>query len=611
MRHGVSLLASLEGMSRPAYRIARELTNNSRSGLTVRFLSKKLEMAQEEIEYLLDVHHRLMFTDLTKIKLVPEGANALRRIAEGLENHGDVPSLFMSVKNLSPHDFRRLEEQIGLEQPTTKKQLAEEILERYYRNPDSVVTYVATREFTDTAREIFDVLWQSKDGVMPVSQIRAAHGGPEFDVEQALYELFRGFAAFEMFRFDSEERLVRAAGLLSELRQFREHHKQHGGPPPKLKPAKEAVTPFPPMDLQFSETLSRIIATLAAKPARLRGDGELFREDHRRLLEIVPDEEEPSLTTYLWVAEGVGWIHQVDNLLKVGDLEGLIQHNRVDRHRIVYDWLLSQGDEAHSRAMVLDTLDGIRLNTWYDTLEFVHYARNASEEGDQPVLKPAGAHWEYVGAGRAHQGESRLARSLEETFNWLGLVNRGETSTGSVFQLTELGAVLLDQQDSTLLHERYPHKSGEFIVQPNFDIVVPTEDMDPLLTVPLDQFAVRVSVGQATVYNLSKESFTQAIQDGHDANAFVCFLMDHNRGGDLPANVRATLDDWRGGIKRVRLRTVHMIESEDLLVMADLLHRKKFAKFLKALDPQKMVRFRGIEKAELVKALEREGFIVE
>ena len=48
MRHSATLLASLEGLSRPAYRIARELANNSRSGLTVRFLSKKLEMPLEE-----------------------------------------------------------------------------------------------------------------------------------------------------------------------------------------------------------------------------------------------------------------------------------------------------------------------------------------------------------------------------------------------------------------------------------------------------------------------------------------------------------------------------------------------------------------------------------
>jgi len=140
MRHGASLLASLEGMSRSAYRIAVELSNNSRSGLTVRFLSKKLEITIEEVEYLLDINPRLFFTDLTKVRLVPEGYNAVRRITAGLENHGDVPSLFRMTKNLSAHDFRRIEEQVGLEEPATKKTAIEELLARHYAHPDSILS---------------------------------------------------------------------------------------------------------------------------------------------------------------------------------------------------------------------------------------------------------------------------------------------------------------------------------------------------------------------------------------------------------------------------------------------------------------------------------------
>ena len=73
MRHAASLLAAMEGMSRPAFRIARELANNSRSGLTVRFLSKKLDLPDEEVEYLVDINHKLLFADLTRIKIVNEG----------------------------------------------------------------------------------------------------------------------------------------------------------------------------------------------------------------------------------------------------------------------------------------------------------------------------------------------------------------------------------------------------------------------------------------------------------------------------------------------------------------------------------------------------------
>ena len=139
---------------------------------------------------------------------------------------------------------------------------------------------------------------------------------------------------------------------------------------------------------------------------------------------------------------------------------------------------------------------------------------------------------------------------------------------------------------------------------------MPSQEVDPLLTVPLDQFAIRQSTGTATVYRLDKESFTRALQSGHDGDAFVAYLLTHNRGGSLPANVLTTLDDWRGGLKRVRLRTIHVLESDDTLVIADLMHRRRFNKHFETIDPQKTVVYVDIPRAELEKELEKEGFVV-
>jgi hypothetical protein len=611
MRHGVSLLVSLEGMSRPAFQVASELAGNSRAGLTVRFLSKKLEMPMEEIEYLLDVNPRLMFTDLTKVKLVPEGYSAIKRIQEGLENRGDVPSLFQGVRALNPHEFRRFEEQIGLEQPTSKKAAAESLVEQYYRNPDAVVTYVATRGFSQTAREIFDLLWQSKDGVMPVSKVRVAHGGPEFDVEQALYDLFRGFALFEMFRFDAEDRLVRVAGLLSELRQWRESSTRRTEKGATLKPAKKPPERARNQQLSFSDGLCQIVAAIAARPARLRSDGDLFREDWRRLGEVVPEDAEPTLKTCLWVAQGISWLAQVDSELRVGKLQAILDLDRIERHRVVFDWFMNQANESTSRKVLASLLDEMKPDGWYSVIEFVRFAMDTLGEEEQPTLKQRGGHWQYSSPAAAGQWESHLVRSLEEAFFWLGIIERGERNGDTLFRVTPIGRVLLNNDDPAPLRETYPRRKCEFVVQPNFDIVVPSEDMDPLLSVPLDQFALRVSSGSATVYTVSKESFTQGIQEGHDGDAFVHFLVRYNRADELPVNVRHTLEDWRGAMKRVTLRTLHVLESDDPLVIAELMHRRRFVKYLHPVDPQQSLSYRGISKSELAKALEKEGFIVE
>jgi hypothetical protein len=601
----------MEGMARPVFQIAKELSLNSRAGLTSRFLSKKLELPQEEVEYLVDVNHKLLYLDITKIKLPPEGINAVKRIIEGLENHGDVPALFQRVKNMPAQEFRHLEEHLGIDGPSTKKSAAETVIEKVYRHPDSVMEYVATHNFSATAREVFDIVWQSPEGLMPAAKVRAAHGGSESEVEQGLAELFRKLALFELFRFDAEERLIRVVALLTEVRQWRDVQNRNHRQKSSLKAQRGALGEVQIRGLNMTDRICQLVAALAAKPARLRGDGELFREDLRRLSDIVEEYEEPSLGTCLWAAEGVGWLGRVDNELRAGELEALIDVDHFERHRLLFDWLTSRGDEGVARRALADSLDDMRAGTWYNTLDFIDSAIQAREERDRHVLRAKGAHYAYLGAGTATNADKVIARALDETLFWLGVVEKCVDGSTTYFRVTDLGFTLLTGQTDKKVSDRYAKPGREIIVQPNFDIVVPTQDMDPLLTVPLDQFAVRQSSGSASVYLMTKESFTQALQDGHDVDAFISFLMRHNRAGALPANVMTTLDDWRGGLRRVRLRTIHVIEADDPLVMADLQHRRKFKKHLEPVEPQKVIGYTKIGRAELAKLLEKDGFIVE
>ncbi len=611
MRHGASFISAMEGISRPAFLIARELSVNSRSGLTVRFLSKKLELPEEEVEYLVDINHKLFFFDLTKVKLVAEGFNAVKRIGDGLENLGDIASLYRLIKALDAHDFRRLEEQIGIGQPGGKKGAAEALVEQCYCHPDSVVEYVASRGFSERARELFDLIWQSPEGIMPVSALRAAHGGSEYEIEQALWQLFRGFVSFEMFRFDQEDRLVRAAGLLAEVRQWRDSQRGSKAQRSSVKSVKATPGNVASRGLDLSERVCRLVAAIAAHPVRLRGDGDLFREDYRRLCDICPEDVDPPLATCLWIAQGVGWLARVDNELRAAELKELVGMTPLARHRILSEWLLSAAGENTPRAMLAALFEEAIPGAWYPIVPFVQHAMRLSAEHERPVLRQSGAHCHYVSPSTAPNADRILVRALEETLLWLGVVDRGEEDGDGVFRLTELGTCLLQGKESKALETRFAPRGAQFIVQPNFDIVVPSQDTDPLLTVPLDQFAERKSTGQATLYTLSKESFTRGIQEGHDGDAFVNFLLRHNRGDSLPSNVMTTLDDWRGGVKRVQLKTVQVLEADDPLVIADLLHRRGFKKCLQGIDPRLVVLVNKISKAELAKELEKEGFVVE
>lgn len=611
MRHSASMIRDIEGINRAVYLIARELSQNSRSGLTVRFLAKKLELPQEEIEYLVDINHKLLYTDITKIKLPAEGLTAIKRIADGLENLGDIPSLHKYIKGLSSQNFRLLEEHLHITDLGSKKAVGEYILSEFYNHPDAIVEYVATHNFSDTAREVFDIIWQSKGGVMPIAKIRVAYDGTDYQVEQGLAELFRGMALFEMFRFDSEDRLSRVAGILTEIRQWREADKKAHGKKIVLKTHKKVLGDIHARGLDMTETLCHLVSTIAAKPVRLRGDGDLFREDLRRLSDTVQDDSEPSLSTCLWAAEGVGWLVRNGNELCTGELEALIEKDFFQRHTHLFDWMVTAGNEGLVKRLMAELIGDMKPGAWYVMEDFVEFALRAHSQNEPSTLKNTGGVYSFVNPVAAGNLEKNLARALEETFYWLGVVEHVSDGVENYIRISDLGRSLLTGENKDSLQLQFKKHSREIIVQPNFDIVVPTQDMDALLTVPLDQFALRQSTGKATVYLLTKESFTQALQDGHDGDAFVEFLLAHNKGGTLPPNVMTTLDDWRGGLRRVRFRTVEILESDDPLVMADLQHRRKFKKFLEPIDPHKTTAFKDSDRDEFIKQLEKDGFIID
>jgi len=601
----------MEGISRATYFIARELSQNSRAGLTPRFLSKKLDLSQEEVEYLVDVNHKMLYFDLTKIRLAPEGFHAVKRIQEGLESHGDVAALVQRIRALPDQDLQRIEERLGLDEGLSKKELSEKVIEHLYKHPDSVLDYVASRDFTARAREVFDILWQSKDGVMTVSQLYALHGGGEYEVEQALWELLQGCACFELFRFDSEERLIRAVALLKELRDYR---KTGGAQPPraeKLRPVREMVEEVVEEGLSLSEFMCRLAAAVAARPVRLRNDGELFLEDKRRLDAVCGDKADHLLNTCLWAAEGLGWLARVDNSLRAGAIDEVVNVSRVKRHRLVYEWLTSREDTATARLLLEQAAEEMKPGAWYRVMDFLGYAKTLADQTDAPELKRMSAHYEYISPSVSGNIETRLARSLEETFFWLGIVDRGWANGEPCFRISPVGAAFLTRSERKMraVEEMYPARAGCFVVQPNYEIVAAVEDMDPLLTVPLETFAERISTSRVMVYRLTRESFVRAMQEGRNADGFIEFLLTNCRE-PLPENVMVTLKDWRGGAKQVRLRTWHVIEAEDPLIIAELEHNRRWQEHLDHIDAHKALRYRDLTRAEIKRALEKDGYIV-
>ncbi len=612
MRHGSALIVAMEGMSRIAFRIAKEVAQNSRSGLTLRFLSRKFDISESEIEYIVDLHDKLFFFDLTRVRLVAEGASAVERVCAGLENYGDVPSLIKVVRELDAHDFHRLEETLNLESPCSRNKASQVLIERCYGRPESIIEYVAQHSFSKNAQELFDVIWQSPRGMMPLSELRAVSGKKEYELERALTELFQGFALFELFRFDGEDRLVRFAAILHELREWREAKSTSGTPHSFPKPAKKSPSAVQSQRIGFSSRVCQVVSAIAARPVRVRSSGELFREDLRRLKEFCDDESlEPSLEIHLWAAESVGWLGRVDNEMRVNNLKELQNLPALERHRRLFDMMLEKRFERNIKSLFTQFAEQCKVNGWYYFTDFLRWAVTTLVKQDCPCLRNVGGHWTYSSPNLSAHFERNMARAFEEDFFWLGAVDRSEIDGETVFRVTELGRCLTSGEQSPFLDVLFEGKSTKIVVQPNFEIIVPSNEIDPVVTIPLERFATRVSKGSVTIYKLTKVSFTKALQDGHDGTAFIEFLIQHNKSQGLPSNVLTTLQDWCGSVKRIRLRTIHILESDDPLVIADIGNRRRFKKHLHNLDSGRVLEYNGITKREFAKELEKEGFVVD
>jgi hypothetical protein len=69
-----------------------------------------------------------------------------------------------------------------------------------------------------------------------------------------------------MFRFDQEDRLVRAVGLLAEVRQWRDSQRGLSTKRAALKPTKATPTSVDARGLDLSDKVCRLVAAVAAHP---------------------------------------------------------------------------------------------------------------------------------------------------------------------------------------------------------------------------------------------------------------------------------------------------------------------------------------------------------
>lgn len=148
-------------------------------------------------------------------------------------------------------------------------------------------------------------------------------------------------------------------------------------------------------------------------------------------------------------------------------------------------------------------------------------------------------------------------------------------SRPAAFRITELGAWVLGLRKTyTPPKPEAPKISGGFLVQPDFCVMVP-ESVDRLRhELFFERFLTRVSSDpMMAVYRLDFESMLKALELGISIGEIRGYLT---QGADkpVPENILRALDDWQTQSQRIKIRTVTLLETDDPVLLEEILHYK-------------------------------------
>lgn len=611
MRYGLSLLSCFEGMDRKSFEMALELTINSKGGLTSHYLASKLSVREEEIEYIYKHNYRLFFHDLNRIKIVPEAIPLVKRVQKNLATNGDINYIIETLASFSSAEKREIERRFCVNKVVGKMSLGMEVVERLYRTPLSVVEFVAREPFSSLAREIFDYVWESKTGVVPLTQIRQRFKDKEGEIEEAIEELIKNFVLFELFRFNGQDKIVRYVGLLAEIRQLRDNIRQAKDLLKQpILPVKIRASSVESQGLNFAKKISNIVANALLKPLHLSQDGQLYKSDEQRLLKGDKEEVPPSLHLCIWFAEKLGWLKQEGDYLIPKDIENQINLNLFQRQKALFGYYISSDDASPFLKTILQEIQTLKPLTWYSLRAFASrvHARYI-DEMKYLLFQERGNSWTYKPVGGKFTEETCI-NIMETYLYWFGIIDFCHSKEVEYFRIPELGNSILISNGNSKESEPFLD-IPEIVVQPNFDLIVPTDEIDPLRLAVIEAFTQKKSEGKLSVYNISKDSFLRGIQRGVKPELLLKILQEHANRKKLPDLLISTLHQWITSIKKVKLHRVILLETDSPVTALDLLHRKRLVGKLYPPQNNQIVVLDCKDISELKNLIEREGFVVE
>ena len=140
------------------------------------------------------------------------------------------------------------------------------------------------------------------------------------------------------------------------------------------------------------------------------------------------------------------------------------------------------------------------------------------------------------------------------------------------FRITDLGAFLFGMTETYMEKQPQGLANDEkgFIVQPNFDVVVPNGKDRMQHELFFDRFTEKTADdAEVTTYKLDFKCMVKAVNLGLYIREISSYCEAFS-SVPIPDNVKAAFAEWETQSRRIRIRTVSIIESDDVFLMEEI-----------------------------------------
>ncbi|NMF05109.1 helicase-associated domain-containing protein [Clostridium beijerinckii] len=249
------------------------------------------------------------------------------------------------------------------------------------------------------------------------------------------------------------------------------------------------------------------------------------------------------------------------------------------------------GNYANCRNLILNYLEKVPINKWINIEQLLRYIKKLDRNF---LRKEVGTIYTYSDYERYYYPdqnywEEEAGRFIEvvlmEYLTTIGMVDvlikqdytdyDVEYFKVTYFKLTSLGAHILGINKDYKIEE-IEDETG-IIIQPNYEIMVPEGLMKDVHCINLDKFAEKLSEDTVSIYKISFKSMVMALDNDISIEEVIEYLKDASKN-KIPENVLMSLNEWNEKSKKIKIRKVTIVETDDKYLLEELKSYKEIKK---------------------------------